>query len=145
MVASVGDRGKEVCQLRLLYVLYFLIFCFCWGPYWSWGDCPSQELLIPRGCRPFGAHPSCEEQTIRILHPCYLVAQSSPTLCDPMECSAAGSSVHRTLRSWIPEWVALPFSMRSSWSDSPLLWFLHCRQILYHWAPRGAHKSACRV
>ena len=28
VVASVGDRGKEVCQLRLLYVLYFLIFCF---------------------------------------------------------------------------------------------------------------------
>ena len=91
----------------------FWSFAF-WGPYWSWGDCPSQELLIPRGCRPFGAHPSCEEQTIQILHPCYLVAQSSPTLCDPMECSAAGSSVHRTLRAWVPEWVALPFSMRSS-------------------------------
>ena len=85
-----------------------------WGPYWSWGDCPSQELLIPRGCKPLDAHPSCEEQSTQILYPCYLVAQSSPTLCDPRECSPAGSSVHGILQAWILEWVTLPFSVRSS-------------------------------
>ena len=32
------------------------------------------------------------------------------TLCDPMGCSPAGSSVHRILQTRILKWVALPFS-----------------------------------
>ena len=40
-----------------------------------------------------------------------LVAQSSPTLCDPMNCSLPGSSVHGILQARILEWVAIPFSM----------------------------------
>ena len=43
-----------------------------------------------------------------------LVAQSCPTLCDPMDCSPPGSSVHGTLRARILEWVAIPFTRRSS-------------------------------
>ena len=39
-----------------------------------------------------------------------LVAQSCPTLCDPMDCSLPGSSV----QARILEWVAIPFSRRSS-------------------------------
>ena len=37
------------------------------------------------------------------------------TLCDPMDCSLLGSSVHGILQAWILEWVAIPFSRRSSW------------------------------
>ena len=37
-----------------------------------------------------------------------LVAQSCPTLCDPMDCSPPGSSVHRILKARIREWVAIP-------------------------------------
>ena len=33
-------------------------------------------------------------------------AQSCPTLCDPMECSPPGSSVHGILQVRILEWVA---------------------------------------
>ena len=36
------------------------------------------------------------------------------TLCDPMDCSPPGSSVHRILQARILEWVALPFSRGSS-------------------------------
>ena len=34
------------------------------------------------------------------------VAQSCPTLCDPMDCSSPGSSVHGILQARILEWVA---------------------------------------
>ena len=42
------------------------------------------------------------------------VAQSCPTLCDPMDCSLPGSSVHRTFQARVLEWVAFSFSRRSS-------------------------------
>ena len=42
------------------------------------------------------------------------VIQSYPTLCDPMDCSPPGSSVHGILQARILEWVAISFSRRSS-------------------------------
>ena len=46
---------------------------------------------------------------------CVLVAQSCPTLCNPMNCSPPGSSVHGILQPRILEWVAMPSSRGSSW------------------------------
>ena len=43
-----------------------------------------------------------------------LLAQSCLTLCDPMECSPLGSSVHGILQARILEWVAMPSSRGSS-------------------------------
>ena len=34
-------------------------------------------------------------------------AQSCPTLCDPVDCSLPGSSVHGILQAGILEWVAI--------------------------------------
>ena len=62
------------------------------------------------------------------------VAQSCPTLCDPMDCSPPGSSVHGIFQAKILEWVAVP-SCRGS---NPGL--LHCRSILYHLS----HQGSCR-
>ena len=42
------------------------------------------------------------------------VAQLYLTLCDPMNCSQPGSSVHGILQARILEWVAIPFSRGSS-------------------------------
>ena len=42
------------------------------------------------------------------------IAQSCPTLCDPMDYSLPGSSVHGILQARILEWVAVPFSRGSS-------------------------------
>ena len=42
------------------------------------------------------------------------VAQSCLTLCDPMDCSLPGSSVHGILQVRILEWVAISFSRGSS-------------------------------
>ena len=39
--------------------------------------------------------------------------QSCLTLCDPMDCSLPGSSVHRILQARILEWVAMPSSRES--------------------------------
>ena len=44
------------------------------------------------------------------------VAQSCPTLCDPMDYSLPGSSVHGTFQARLLEWVATSFSRRSSQS-----------------------------
>ena len=43
------------------------------------------------------------------------VAQSCLTLCDPMDCSLPGSSVHGILQARILEWVTISFSRGSSW------------------------------
>ena len=37
-------------------------------------------------------------------------AQSSPTLCDPIDCSPPGSSVHGILQARILEWIAMSSS-----------------------------------
>ena len=49
-----------------------------------------------------------------------LVAQSCQTLCDPMDCSLPGSSVHSILQARILEWVAMPSSRGSSWARDPM-------------------------
>ena len=43
------------------------------------------------------------------------VAQSCLTLCDPMDCSLPGSSVHGIFQARVLEWVAISFSRGSSW------------------------------
>ena len=45
-----------------------------------------------------------------------LVTQLCLTLCDPIGCSLAGSSVHGTLQARILEWVAIAFSRLSQYN-----------------------------
>ena len=45
---------------------------------------------------------------------CVLVTQSCLTLCDPMDCSLLGSSIHGILQARILEWEAIPCSRGSS-------------------------------
>ena len=42
------------------------------------------------------------------------VTQSCPTLCDPIDCSLPGSSIHGIFQTRILEWVTISFSRRSS-------------------------------
>ena len=42
------------------------------------------------------------------------VAQSCPTLCDPVDCNQLGFSVHGILQAKILEWIAISFSRGSS-------------------------------
>ena len=43
------------------------------------------------------------------------VAQSCPTLCNSMDCSLPGSSIHGILQARVLEWDAISFSRGSSW------------------------------
>ena len=43
------------------------------------------------------------------------VAQSCPTLCDPIGCSLPGSSIGEIFQARVPEWVTISFSRGSSW------------------------------
>ena len=45
-----------------------------------------------------------------------VLTQSCLPLCDPMDCSPPGSSVHGILQARILEWVAIPFTKGSSQS-----------------------------
>ena len=42
------------------------------------------------------------------------VAQSYPTLWDPMDCSLSGSSIHGIFQARVLEWIAISFSRGSS-------------------------------
>ena len=44
------------------------------------------------------------------------VAQSCPTLSDPMDCSAPGSSVHGIFQARVLEWGAIAFSVTGGYS-----------------------------
>ena len=64
-----------------------------------------------------------------------LAAKSRPTLCDPMNCSLPGSSIHGILQARILEWLAISFSKGTSPSrDQTSVSYVSCtgRRILYH-------------
>ena len=64
------------------------------------------------------------------------VAQSCPTLCDPMDCSLSDSSVHGIFQAIVLEWIAISFSRGSSQGLNTGL--PHCRQTLYHLSHQGS-------
>ena len=47
------------------------------------------------------------------------VAQSCPTLSNPMDCSLPGSSVHGIFQARVLEWVAIAFSKVLPWRLLP--------------------------
>ena len=53
---------------------------------------------------------TCSPMKVKVL-----VIQSCLTLCNPMDCSLSGPSVHGILQPRTLEWVAMPFSSGSSW------------------------------
>ena len=52
--------------------------------------------------------------------------QSCPTLCDPMDCSPPGSSVHGIFQARILEWVAIPSSRGSRLRNQTSLSYVSC-------------------
>ena len=66
---------------------------------------------------------------------CAKSLQSGPTLCDPMDCTPPGSSVHGILQARILEWVAMPSFRGSSQSRGwTHVYYVSCigRHVLYH-------------
>ena len=65
------------------------------------------------------------------------------TLCDPMDCSLPGSSVHTIFQARILEWVAISFSRGSSWSRDLTQVFCIAGRLFTVWATREATKHVC--
>ena len=67
-----------------------------------------------------------------------LVTQSCLTLCDPMDCSPPGSSIHEFSRQ--EYWSGLPFPSPGVLPNPGIknLGLLHCKQILYHLSHLGS-------
>ena len=91
-------------------------------PYFSW---PLQPIFIGKKC---------------VLDLLCLVAQSCPTLCDPMDCSQPGSSAHgdspgRNTEVGFHSFLQGIFPTQGSNPGLP-----HCRQILY----QLSHKESPR-
>ena len=68
------------------------------------------------------------------------VTQSYLTLCDPMDCSLPGSSVHGILQARILEWVAVPFSSGSSQHRHQTQVSCTADRFFTVWATREAQK-----
>ena len=63
---------------------------------------------------------------------CTQLFKSCQTLCDPIDCSPPGSSVHGILQTRRLEWVAMP--SRGSFPPKNQTQCPACRWILYPWA-----------
>ena len=83
----------------------------------------------------FPANYSCLLKTSHLRVCMCSVAQSCPTLCDPVDCSPPGSPVHGIVHARILEWIAISYFRGSSQlRDRTLISCISCigRRILYH-------------
>ena len=70
------------------------------------------------------------------------VAQSCPTLCDPMDCSLPGSSAHGIFQTRVLEWAAVSFTgtreMMSKWGfpKKNLMW-----ERIWIWCKKMEHAA----
>ena len=96
------------------------------GSWWfSWWARTNMEAQIPLNF----LHLKCNT----FLSHCVLVAQSCLTLCNPVDCSLPGFSVHGILQARILEWVSISLLQGIFPIQGSNPGILHCRQILYHW------------
>ena len=113
-------------QYHIMFVflglIYFLIVPRAWSGGTKWG------IMI--GIYTLGA---CS------------VAQSCPTLCNPMDCSPPGSSVHGALQGRTLEWVAMPSSRGSSRPRDRTLISCTAGGFCTHGAPCEASYTHCYV
>ena len=93
---------------------------------------PEQNLPAAWGC---GCAPRGESQNTPWQCEPAKSLQSCPTLCNPLDCSLQGFSVHGILQARILEWVAMPSSRGSSQPrDRTHISYVSCtgRWVLYH-------------
>ena len=69
---------------------------------------------------------------------CVLFTKSCLTLCDPMNWSPSGSSVHEISKARILEWVAIPFSRGSLWPRDWTQVSCIAGRFFTNWATREA-------
>ena len=106
-----------------------VFFCFSLHP-WS-------SLLFPGPPKA----PPLISLLLNLKHVCAQALQLCPSLCEPMDSSPLGSSVHGISHARILEWVAISFSRGSSRArDRTHVSYVSCigMQVLYHWHHLGS-------
>ena len=73
------------------------------------------------------------------MYVCILITQSCLIICDPMDCSPRGSSVHGIPQARILQWVAIPFSRGSSQPRDQTQVSRIAGRFFTVWATREAH------
>ena len=68
------------------------------------------------------------------------VSQSCQTVCNPVDCSPPGFSIHGILQARMLEWVASSFSRGSSQPRVLTRVYLHCRQMFLPLSLQGIPK-----
>ena len=156
-----GTAVASLSSIRCLWIcLSARIYLFYSSPqlFLRWGVCTqdsclscSADIWPETGCK-LGNFClwsySCRLCNLADLHfsLCCSVAQSCSALCDPMDCSLPGFSIHGILQARILEWVAISSSRRSSQCrDQTCISCGSCgpyigRWILYYWATWKAQK-----
>ena len=102
---------------------------FCW----SWSKLPGTGRLGSLGLYSVELEQWCESERESA------VAQLCLTLCDPVDCSPPGSSVHGILQARIVERVAISFSRGSSWPRDRTQVSRIAGRCFNLWATREAH------
>ena len=92
----------ELCIQRGISFLFSFAFSFS-------SFCCISKLHCRKGGNTQQAKAEYHPDSLKVL-----VAQLSPTLCNPMDCSLRGSSVHGILQARTGEWVVILFSRGSS-------------------------------
>ena len=69
------------------------------------------------------------------------VAQSCPTLCNPMDCSLSGFSVHGIFQARVLKWIVISFSKGSSRPRNRTLVSCIAGRRFTVWATREAHSA----
>ena len=84
----------------------------------NWIKALLSKALTTRAKPRFSHHQPSHQEAYTILLASSIiseVAQWCLTLCDPMDCSPPGSSIHGIFQARVLEWVAIAFSRGSSW------------------------------
>ena len=123
---------------------FFLELLLQWSPvaYWAPTNLGSSSFSVLSFCFFMLFMGFSRQQYRKVKESESEVSQSCPTLCDPMDCSLPGSSIHGIFQARILEWVTISFSRRSSqlrdWT-----WVCHIvGRCFTFWATREAEQTA---
>ena len=102
-----------------------------------WGGQKSDKLNDERWAGTAGQSDMGSDPRIQLVEDCMhaKLLQLCLTLCDPIDCSQPGSSVHGILQARKLEWVAISYSMGVSRPRGWIcVYYISCigKQILYH-------------
>ena len=93
---AVAERGRSYKSKSTPIMIYNEVID-CWNHHCRFGQGDGTELVKSTLMAPWLFLPESESK----------VAQSRPTLWDPMDCNLAGSSIHGVFQARILQWVAI--------------------------------------